>query len=687
MSSFLCFARALDITSPRSRLLWATSAGVAQAFLNATWEGSGLFSAVIAGYFLLKVLWNQIVGRHVVLYLGWATPGVLSLLFWTKTYHSLAPYALLAWGAPLLAGLTICMFFVFRYLRVKKIIPFWENFPIGVAVLVVTLALVITVIGIAASIQTVSVSDALIALWDNVQSPLGKSRLMRTVKELYSPYASDWEGWYGVAFLAIVVGSLFLITRVASSMEVNPWGVATIWLILLGGVLYSRILPSSLLGKDDVLSQVVFAGALLTFCISLIVSGWYAATDGHLSKRMASTISELWLLTLVWFLVMFISARGAQRYHFFFAPVASAFLAHGLIALPQLISERLFLHRWKLPAVLIALMCIGFTSWKFIPESIRAVDLARPHPSTHWQEAMKWMKTSLPTRSVVAAWWGYGSEINLLADHGTVIDEDHFIPYWIHLMARHVFCEPNPEVALSFLKTHEATHLAISLEDLSLLRSISDLGSDEAFDRRTRRPVYFATPEEPFLLQEGGYVLRFPVAEAKPALGDFPLNLSEERIVPANQWLMLDATLQFKSSDAGYAPVAASVRARTMDGKSLVLFPRRIRLNGQDFDKEDGDIPGTLVCFPPSDSDKKSVWRAFYVSEKMERFLSIRLLLLGQSIPSFHRVYPVEKGINLPPVGVWKIEYPPHILPRPEYLFTDFPNPALRRSWMRGITQ
>ena len=77
-------------------------------------------------------------------------------------------------------------------------------------------------------------------------------------------------------------------------------------------------------------------------------------------------------------------------------------------------------------------------------------------------KAFEWMKAELQNTAVVAARWGFGSMLNVLGGVKTVIDQDHYIQYWIHLYNTHVRDATDARVALEFLKTHGATHLMLT---------------------------------------------------------------------------------------------------------------------------------------------------------------------------------------------------------------------------------
>lgn len=49
----------------------------------------------------------------------------------------------------------------------------------------------------------------------------------------------------------------------------------------------------------------------------------------------------------------------------------------------------------------------------------------------------------------------------------TIIDPDHYIQHWIHLYYRHVFCAQTEHEALSFLKTHNITHIMLTDQEVA----------------------------------------------------------------------------------------------------------------------------------------------------------------------------------------------------------------------------
>ena len=145
---------------------------------------------------------------------------------------------------------------------------------------------------------------------------------------------------------------------------------------------------------------------------------------------------------------------------------------------------------------LLTLISLGGTpvSLGFAAESAHRLNQIPPYvPNQDWRKATAWMRAELPPGQVIAAWWDYGSWINELGRQATIVDEEQQL-YWIHLLARHVFCAQSQQEASEFLKTHTATHLLLTERELKNFWAVSEIGSDSHFDRREKIGVLISKP-------------------------------------------------------------------------------------------------------------------------------------------------------------------------------------------------
>ena len=248
------------------------------------------------------------------------------------------------------------------------------------------------------------------------------------------------------------------------------------------------------------------------------------------------------------------------------------------------------------------------------------------------------MKAQLPNTACIGANWGHGSQLNVLGGVKTIIDQDHYIQHWIHLYYRHVFCAQSNAEALEFLKTHEATHLMMSAQDLFQGAKIhSSVGSDTKGDREF----------ELIPLQMNAY------ENGTPFLGtvgkDTPFTLIDISHSAGNDTL-ITATAKLKNGDTVEIPYTVFI------GETRI---RSQKLTGV----EKG---GILLMF----NEQRQFHQGYYVPPIGWNSLAVQLFFHGESPDVFVPVYPVD-GNATADVKVWEIHYPPDIHPNPKYLATE----------------
>lgn len=261
------------------------------------------------------------------------------------------------------------------------------------------------------------------------------------------------------------------------------------------------------------------------------------------------------------------------------------------------------------------------------------------------------MKTTLPQGTVVAASWSYGNQLNVLGGVKTITDSDHYIPHWIHLYFRHVFCAQSEREALEFLKTHGATHLMLTQQELIFnTPDHSIIGSTENADRKFEL-VYLAI---------------------LPKKVDAPQRLANLRKTPF-------AYIEAIDPDVESPPDVLTARMRNRDIARLpyVAFKDKTR----HFHEMSGaeNLPGGVILYyethQPDEhqpDEHQHLNKAFYIPKTGWNSLAVRLYFLGDLPDIFVRVYPTD-GDATADVKIWEIHYPPDIQTDPKYLETGFP--------------
>ncbi len=275
--------------------------------------------------------------------------------------------------------------------------------------------------------------------------------------------------------------------------------------------------------------------------------------------------------------------------------------------------------------------------------------------------------------AVIAAWWDYGSKIHWFANRATVVDSDHYIPYWIFMIARHVFSGPSSTEAFTFLKTHNVTHLMITTNELLRLDGITYIGSDETFDRVAS--VHFLMPVQS--QQVSPSVRQTDMIPHNPRTMD--TLLLNGKNYPPGKWLLRGVSI--KSDGDTWA---AKVYGVTKDG-DFSLPPKEFQVGTSHVMHEKEGIPGSIVIMF---NEAGKNWQAFYLSEGAARLLTVRLYLFLEEIPGFSLIYDTnsEARCEHNALRLWKIDYPEAIQPDPKYRERDFPSTEkkLKKSWERG---
>jgi len=296
------------------------------------------------------------------------------------------------------------------------------------------------------------------------------------------------------------------------------------------------------------------------------------------------------------------------------------------------------------------------------------------------REAFGWMNENLPQDAVIAASWEYGSFLNLHANRATIIDEEQ-IPYWVHLKNRHISLGQTEREALEFLKAHRATHILITQREISLISMLAELGSDENFDRRCAIHRFGGHVETILIQPSGESCYRYLIPGSKAKV-DEPLQL-EGKTYPSEEWQVSSIYLQVEREGQSFPELKGALVELDVGKEVFRLRPQEIYFNGQ-WIRQEGDVLPCTLLIHASRSDP-SDWDVLYLSQRARQSLMIRLYLFNHSSEFFTPIYPPldDSSANYE-VRLWEIRYPSDLKPDPKYLLTEFPDPKLYRSWMRG---
>ncbi|RKU12611.1 hypothetical protein C6503_16940 [Candidatus Poribacteria bacterium] len=623
---------------PGRRRYLATAFSGCIVFLGGmSWEGFGFFLLIILSVEIWKFCTTD-TEQHLKEYLLYILMFVPGLYLISPAYRSGYGFSTHLAALVLLPPVVVLTLRGIRYLLLQHVDSLHTHAR--------KLAYGLTLIAIAIGIYYLFTQAGTFA---RTAFPFRESRLMADIGELADPKFGYWKHRYGGVF---VLGSIGFII---GSLQLWKWeGIPlAVSLSIFVGTTFFREQTNNLIGVD--LCNTLFFTALIMMLIAM----------GIASLRHETSKNEQVMLTmLAWFLLWVGLARGGKRYDFFIGVPLAYGTPSLLCSLPTLLMQKLkdakilyhHINAQRITAcfAVVVLLLVGF--WNPIGgHANRAVHAAanmqKPSPGKDESltQTLAWMKDTLPQNAVIAANWGYGTQLNVLAGVKTITDSDHFIPHWVHLYYRHVFCAQDEKEALEFLKTHGATHLMLTKHGVtSQSKNFSFIGSNEKNDRRFRF----------YELESTETPIGAPY-QIQPKWGRTPLAFID----------MVSKTPV--RSPGTHAHVVAGTQQKIVVAVHLKTHRnifQEISVNSdkpslQTVDIENG---GVVLDF----DSKATLDKAYYIQSLGWNSLAVKLFLRGQHSEAFVRVYPTG-NVTDAKVKVWEIRYPPDIKTDEKYLATE----------------
>ena len=608
------------------RWIATTLAGFTCFLGGLSWEGFGVFVLMIVAIELYKFC-TTATEQHLKEYLIYLLMFVPWLYLISPAYHSGYGNTTHVAALMLYPSLTVGALRVIRGRLLHYYPPLRTHGR--------KLAWGLTALGITTGVVYVLVSAGTFA---ETAYRFQESRLLKDVTELADPHFRYWQLRYGAIF---VLGSIGLIV---APLHVWKWtGLPlALALTLFTATTFFRDPFSEVIGEN--LCNTLF---IVSFVLTVLTLGFITLRAIGTPKHVLLTLA-----ILSWFLFWVSLSRGAKRSDLFIGLP----LAYGTAWLLYLSPTHLIqwlkdinivcpqVSETRAKTIFAVIVLIPILFWKPVgghaTRSIHAA--ARMKTATPGEgseaKAIYWMKETLPENAVVAANWGSGNRINVLGGVKTIIDPDHYLPHWIHLYYRHVFCAQSEQEALEFLKTHGATHLMLRENGiLSNAGSHSFIGSDEKSDRMFRL---------------------YPLEKMETSIGSpFRLMSQENRAKVPFSFLDIFRTSPQKIK------VSTHFKKRANIIKEITVSPDDAMQTSLDFE----DV-GAILYFNPHVRFRK----AYSVPAPGWNSLPIKLFFRGEHSTAFVPVYPVQSDAP-PKIKIWEIHYPPDIQTNDKYLETGYP--------------
>ena len=443
----ITYLASLQSQQPRKCLLWTLASGFAVFLGGVSWEGFGVFLSII----LLVEIWRFLTSEtedRLGVYLIWVCTFVPPLYLVSPAYRNGQGFATHIAALMLVPPLVLLVIRYLRHLLITKD-PFAEKFDRHAR----TLAFGLTLASITLALGYILMQSKTLV---DTTVPFSQSTLMQSIEELESTFLAYWMTHYGSIF---VLGSLGIAMALFRFWKWQGLVFATPLVLFTGTTFYRSVLDSLL--RISVVN-IEFGIAVATCVIGFLVLAW---------RRQGAVKNEfIYIAFTLWFLFWVALARDAKRYNFFVGVSIAFFTADILLFLATFYANKVkrrvpqLLLRTAISILILTLILfyspVGGHANRALPAAIKSRRAIPGRGSL--AQAFDWIKRNLPAHAVVAAHWNHGSQLNVLAGVKTIVDQDHYIPYWIDLYQQHVNFAKTEREALEFLISHGATHLILT---------------------------------------------------------------------------------------------------------------------------------------------------------------------------------------------------------------------------------
>ena len=435
----------LEAETPRKRLFWTLVSGFIVFLGCISWEGFGVFLSVIIVVELYRFLTSETeegLGHYIL----WVCCFVPTLYLASPAYRSGYGFAEHLAAFVLMPPIVLLAMRAIRSLllsKVDRLRPHARN--VSLVLILVSTAFVLGYVWI----QQKTFADTTV--------PLSQNAVMTAMTELRNPHFGYWVFRYGGVF---ILGSIGLI--VASKHYWNQTCLLVPLVLFIATTFFREPLEKHLWNTSH--GTFFFSIAIICTGIGFLISAW-------LQKSNESRLMTIVAFT-AWFIFWVALSRDAKRYDFFIG-VPLAFFTAELIHFFSNTLTRKVKQSKQQRLLKTCIASVLLTGILFFPplgaHATRAIYAAtrmrKPTPTISVTNALHWMKTALPNTAIVAAHWGYGSQLNVLGGVKTIIDQDTYLQNWILLYNQHIHNATSEREALAYLKTHGATHIMLTKKD------------------------------------------------------------------------------------------------------------------------------------------------------------------------------------------------------------------------------
>ena len=677
-------------------LLFGLLTGFLSAFAVASWGGGAnfIFMIIPLSFGLFWVIKSQNLEETnkkqlqslLIFYLSWIVFSILSGLLYDFSFMDMISRVLLRPSSIISVAVLLFLLVDFSLIRFKNKIKFVKKEKLEKYRVLYSL-LILVLIGLIFLILQGNLFSFISNTFNRFIHPFGAGRTGLTVAENKQPFLEDWVGQIGkIFFWFFYLGMLFFGFNMSKGIgkKKNKILFFLLWIAVVSGILFSRISPTSLFNGTNFISKFIYFGSLILFVGYFI---WLYFRDRIEIK------SEL-LIIFAWLFFMIVAGRGAVRLLFMITPFAAFMGGYFLVNLFNYSrkSRDDLVKMILIIALIISLVAAVISFNSFINITSNQAKSTGPSASPQWQNAMSWVRKNTIENSIFIHWWDYGYWVQYLGERPTVTDGGHGVGYWDHLIGRYLLTTPQPETALSLMKSHNVSYLLIDPTDLGKYPAYSIIGSDKTGeDRVSQIPIMVLDPSQIQEMEDK----EIRIYQGGVLVDEDIIYDGGEIFLPANKAIIAATMLEF-SKKGGQVSFNQPYAIFIYNNQRMDIPVRYVYFKGEIIDFG-GGLDAIIVVLPSASLTGQNIQfddlgAVIYLSPKVSKSLFAQLYLMNDpfdNYPTISLAHSQDDSVIVSlklqgadirdflyfngfkgPIKIWKVDYPNNIIMREEFLKT-----------------
>lgn len=693
-AAFYFFVAALKSEKPIGYIINALMAGIFTGITGGVWGGVNFLFLTFGIFAIVCVFLQAFPKRYFYIYsiVMFVTMIILNLIYPSRfnlnSYlHSFTTQI------PLFGFIMALIFIVFTSKKAARIKTMVEaKIPLGLFSLIGALVVGALFMLIFAGID--AFTGVMTNLYIQLTKPMGLSRWMLTVAENYQPYFIDWVSQMSKGyFIAALSGVLLLfydsIKVIGKRNSIKLTTIFGVFILFFSMSRYSS--SAKIFNGETPLSEFTYIGSLIIF-IGIV---GYLFVKSYKNNReifhKVTQINPLLIFSIIWLLLMIVSARSAIRLLFVFAPATAVFIGYLVTScLDKLKHFRK--EAYKIAGYIVLIVVLGSMFISFSKTVLAQASYVGPSYNSQWQNGMAWVRENTPEDAIFAHWWDYGYWVQWGGKRATISDGGNAYDGINHFVGRHVLTAQSETEALEFLKARNVSYVLIVSEEIGKYPAFSSIGADENYDRYSWISTFTLQPgqtketrDETVYLYTGG----------TPLDDDF---VYRGKLFPANIAGIAGFFLPIKTVEIPTANGTSQVQRITQpeavlvyNGQQVQVPLRCVYINGQEMRfNEKESLEGCLRIIPVIDGNGQMnpLGAGLYLSPDVYKGMLAQIYLMNKEYEHIKLAYSDEntgmplaiyQGRLIGPLKIWKITYPDNLSVPPEYYKNELPNPDLNK--------